>query len=144
MTVVFSDTTGVFADSGYWIALINPDDELHEKAVNLRTSLGNRRIVTTHLVLNEVLNPRSGTTRQQRQAAARLVDQIKHNPQVSIEPQTVEQFEEAFSRFCDITDDKEWSITDCASFLVMERLGIWQALTGDHHFTQAGFFVMLR
>ena len=66
MTVVFSDTTGVFADSGYWIALINPDDELHEKAVNLRTSLGNRRIVTTHLVLNEVLNPRSGTTRQQR------------------------------------------------------------------------------
>ena len=86
MTVVFSDATDVFADSGYWIALINPDDELHEKAASLRTSLGNRRIVTTHLVLNEVLNPRSGTTRQQRQAAARLVDQIKINPQVSIEP----------------------------------------------------------
>ena len=144
MTVAFPDTADIFADAGYWIALITPDDEMHEKAVALHESLRNRRIVTTHLVLNELLNPRSGTTAHERQAAVRLVEQIKQNHRIVIEPQTVEQFEEAFSRFRVTTGDKEWSITDCASFLVMERLGIWQALTGDHHFTQAGFFAMLR
>ena len=140
-TTVLDDV--IFADSGYWIALITPDDELHGRATTLQTALASREIVTTHLVLNEVLNPRSGTTERQRLAAVQLVDQIKLNRRISIEPQTPELFEEAFDRFRQRLD-KEWSITDCASFLMMERLGIWQALTGDHHFTQAGFFAMLR
>lgn len=143
MTIALPDGEAIFADSGYWLALITPDDELHEKATALQTPLANRRIVTTQLVLNEVLNPRSGTTRQRRQAAVDLVERIDRNPRISVEPQTPEQFEEAFDRFRQRLD-QEWSITDCASFLVMERLDIWQALTGDHHFAQAGFFVMLR
>jgi predicted nucleic acid-binding protein len=39
--------------------------------------------------------------------------------------------------------DKEWSFTDCASFGVMNEEGIEQALTGDHHFEQAGFRTVL-
>jgi len=35
--------------------------------------------------------------------------------------------------------DKDWSLTDCISFVVMEEHGIIEALTGDHHFEQAGF-----
>ena len=143
MNTVLPDESAVFADSGYWIALITPDDELHEKATALQTSLANRRIVTTQLVLNEVLNPRSGTTRQRRQAAVDLVERIDRNSRIFVEPQTPAQFEESFGRFRQRLD-KEWSITDCASFLVMERLRIRQALTGDRHFTQAGFFAMLR
>ena len=143
MTIALPDGAAIFADSGYWIALITPDDDLHEKATELQTLLANRRIVTTQLVLNEVLNPRSGTTRQRRQATVDLVERIGRNPRISVAPQTPEQFEEAFGRFRQRLD-KEWSITDCASFLLMERLRIRQALTGDHHFAQAGFFVMLR
>jgi uncharacterized protein len=40
--------------------------------------------------------------------------------------------------------DKEWSLTDCISFIVMRERGITQALTHDHHFEQAGFEALLR
>ena len=40
--------------------------------------------------------------------------------------------------------DKEWSLTDCASFLVMQGKGIQDALTHDHHFEQMGFRALLR
>jgi predicted nucleic acid-binding protein len=35
--------------------------------------------------------------------------------------------------------DKEWSLTDCVSFVIMRERGIHKALTHDHHFEQAGF-----
>jgi len=40
--------------------------------------------------------------------------------------------------------DKEWSLTDCISFVVMRQRDIQQALTHDHHFEQAGFEALLR
>ena len=40
--------------------------------------------------------------------------------------------------------DKEWSLTDCISFVVMQREGLTDALTGDRHFEQAGFHALLR
>ena len=40
--------------------------------------------------------------------------------------------------------DKEWSLTDCLSFVVTQERGIREALTGDHHFEQAGFGVLLK
>ena len=133
-----------FADASYWIALITPTDEFHELAVEYAILLENDQIVTTQLVLNEVLNPRSGTTPQRRMAAVRLVDRIIQNPQVTIVPQTPEQFDEAFGLLRDRTDDKEWSITDCASFLVMWGRSIRGALTSDRHFEQALLDVLLR
>ena len=135
-----------FADSGYWFALIDEDDEFHtsatEYAILLETQ--NDRIVTTQMVLNEVLNPRSGTTARQRQDAIALIDRIRQNRQVDVIPQSEEQFEEALALLRSVVNDKEWSITDCASFLAMRRLNITNALTGDRHFRQAGFTVLLK
>lgn len=40
--------------------------------------------------------------------------------------------------------DKEWSLVDCASFVVMEQRGLIEAYTADHHFEQAGFVRLLK
>jgi predicted nucleic acid-binding protein len=40
--------------------------------------------------------------------------------------------------------DKEWSLTDCISFVVMQRRGISRALTPDRHFEQASFEALMR
>ena len=40
--------------------------------------------------------------------------------------------------------DKEWGLTDCISFIVMEDNGLTEALTTDEHFQQAGFRALLR
>src|SRR5208282_5143253 len=40
--------------------------------------------------------------------------------------------------------DKEWSLTDCISFVVMNERGMTDALTSDHHFEQAGFQILLK
>ncbi|MCY3691185.1 MAG: nucleic acid-binding protein [Chloroflexota bacterium] len=98
-----------FADSGYWIALITPGDEFHSLATEYDALLQsqNDRIVTTQLVLNETLAPRSGSSAGLRRAAVDLIDRIIQDPRVSIIPQSPEQFDEAFAMFRTVADDKE-------------------------------------
>ena len=45
----------VFADTGYWYALLNPKDQLHSKALSVSKTLGQVRIVTSEMVLDELL-----------------------------------------------------------------------------------------
>jgi hypothetical protein len=40
--------------------------------------------------------------------------------------------------------DKDWTLVDCTSFVLMQRRGIREALTSDHHFEQAGFTALLK
>ncbi len=39
--------------------------------------------------------------------------------------------------------DKNWSLTDCISFVIMTDLGLTLALTANKHFRQAGFQALL-
>ena len=71
------------------------------------------------------------------------VDAIRANPNVEVVPQTSMQFREALDLYKKMAD-KEWSLTDCASFEIMKARGISEALAHDHHFEQAGFIALLR
>ena len=44
--------------------------------------------------------------------------------------------------FPDTGATKEWDWIDCASFELMERRGLREALSLDHHFAQAGFVLL--
>jgi len=131
----------VFADTGYWEAVLNPKDMLHAKAREISASLGKFRILTTEMVLDELLAALSPLP--ERAFAIRGVETICANPNVEVIPQTSVQFREAFDLYKQMAD-KSWSLTDCASFEIMKTRGISEALAHDRHFEQAGFVALLR
>jgi uncharacterized protein len=133
----------VFADTSYWIALLNPRDELHVKAREVSGSDLFDEVVTSQMVLAELLNSFSDQGRSVRHAVARAVEALRSNRAVVVVPQTSEQFENALRLYTNMAD-KSWSFTDCASFQIMETEGIRSALTHDRHFVQAGFEALLR
>lgn len=133
----------VFADTGYWVALFNPRDQLHDKAVAVTRELGDCRKVTTEMVLVEFLNFVSGEGQYLRRLAGERVKEFSANPEVEVLAQTSSQFQAAVDRYLSRLDHS-WSVVDCASFMVMEDRGIQEALAFDHHFEQAGFTALLR
>jgi predicted nucleic acid-binding protein len=134
----------VLADTAYWIALANPRDQLHSRAAAASQNLHPSRvvIVTSDIVLTEFLDSFAGWGQYWRQVATRLVDGLQQNTGVVIEPQTRDLFNAALKRFKDRLD-KGYSLTDCTSMVIMERLGIREILTGDRHFQQEGFTILL-
>lgn len=130
-----------FADTGYWVALLNPNDPLHARAIEASNALGKFRLVTTEMVLDELLAALSKLP--VRALVIRGVEAIRRNPNTEVVPQTSLQFSEAFESYRRVVD-KEWSLTDCASFALMKERGVSDALAHDRHFEQAGFVALLR
>ena len=131
----------IFADTSYWIGLVNPRDQIHQKVMRITQELSSVRLLTTEMVLVELLNSFSDSPF--RRAVAGMVLKLHNDRNVRIVPQTSEQFESALRRYMQAAD-KSWSLTDCASFQVMEAEQIQAALTHDQHFAQAGFETLLR
>lgn len=131
----------VFADTGYWAAVLNPNDGLHTPAIEVSGTLGKVRIITTEMVLAELLAALSKVP--VRPYAIGGVDRIRANPNVEVVPQTSIQFANAYGLYRS-RPDKEWSLTDCASFELMRERGLTDALAHDVHFEQAGFVALLR
>lgn len=130
----------VFADTYYYLALLVARDETHRAAVELTRQLRGQ-IVTTGWVLMEFANAVSKSRR--RHYFPSLWDDLKQNPQMLIIPSNEALFDEGIELYRS-RPDKDWSLTDCISFLVMEREGITEALTGDYHFEQAGYKILFK
>lgn len=133
----------VFADAGYWIAILNPTDDLRAKAASLSNALEPFQIVTTEMVFTEVLNSFSKRESSFRRVAAQFVRRSFDNPKIEIVSHTHDLFHQSLNLY-EQRADKAWSHTDCASFCIMQQRNILEALTHDRHFEQAGFIALLR
>lgn len=131
----------IFADTGYWAALLNPRDDLHDTALLASNQLGRVRLLTTEMVLDELLAVLSKPP--VRTTAVGAVKAILSNPNVEVVPQTSLQFRDALRLYAD-RSDKAWSLTDCASFVLMQDRSVRESLAHDEHFEQAGFVALLR
>lgn len=136
--------TRVFADTGYWIAILDTRDSHHGYARRVITELEQPvYFVTTEMVLCEFLNAFASFGPTARTAATDLVNRLRVHPTTIIIKQTHPQFETALDIYKS-RKDKEWGLTDCASYAAMKKEGLVLALAHDHHFEQMGFRALLR
>ena len=130
----------IFVDSGYLIALLTPRDQLQGRAANWSRSLS-EPLLTTEYVIWEAVNWFSPAVDRAKIHAA--VDNIQADANWQFVAAASELFAAGLASHRQHTD-KEWSLTDCISFIVIREHGITRALTYDHHFEQAGFDALLR
>lgn len=133
----------IFADAVYWIALTNPKDQWHQKAVDARNDRPETELVTTEDVLVEVLTYFGGYGPDVRRTAARVVRTILSDPGVNVIPHTSDTFKDGLELY-ESRLDKTYSMVDCMSMVIMRNRDITEALTNDDHFAQEGFAVLLR
>jgi len=129
----------VFADTSYYIALVNPRDAHHAIAEEITVDMS-RLVVTTSAVLTEFANFMSHGSN--RLLAAEMIQQLRSDPDITVEHVDRELFDAGYDLYCS-RHDKSWSLTDCIAFVVMERRGIVDALTADNDFRQAGFNALM-
>ena len=128
-----------FADTFFFLAWWNRRDFAHDRVQEFLGGYSGR-LLTTRWVLMEVADGFASS--RMRREVRRLFAEIEGDEQITV----VEPAELLHRRGLELYDarpDKEWSLTDCISFVVMTDEGLTEALTGDGHFTQAGFKALL-
>ena len=128
----------LFADTFYFIALLDSADPHHARAVawsRLRDTL----YVTTEFVLVELADAFHSPGR--RQEFVVFQDALRSDARWRILPAHRRLYAAGLDLYR--RRDKRWQLTDCISFAVMHRLRVNDALTGDRHFIQAGFKALL-
>jgi predicted nucleic acid-binding protein len=130
----------LFADTSFYVAIFSPNDLLHSKAKALAAA-HQGGVLTTEFVLVEVGN--FFCRGNSRTVFRTMVENLRAAEDIEIVPASANLFDQGFALF-NSRPDKEWSLTDCTSFVVMRERAITEALTADHHFEQAGFVALLK
>ncbi len=132
----------VFLDTNGWLALLNSSDLLHSAARQAWASLvaRQRRVVLTDWIVAETGNGLAKSRGREQFVAA--VGLLRASPRVELLQVSPPLLDRALALYARRAD-KYWGLVDCASFVVMEDMGISQAFTNDRHFEQAGFTNLL-
>ena len=130
----------VFADAFFYIAMLNRRDAAHQRALKV-LSAGAVEVVTTAAVLLEMADAMAipgwrGVCGQFLETMARQKGTTVHPLSEALWKRGLELYGQR--------PDKQWSLTDCISFVVMRDEKLDEALTGDRHFEQAGFKALLK
>jgi len=130
----------ILVDTFFVIALINRRDQYHRQARELADKFEGHPLLVTDAVLLEIGN---ALARGYKQEATEIIEEFLTSDEVEVVHLSPQLFQQAFALYR-THQDKEWSLVDCVSFVVMREVGISHALTFDHHFTQAGFEALMR
>ena len=128
-----------FADTSFWIALVDRRDAYHAKALEWSLKISGS-ILTTEAVLIETANTFSKPNWRVKVIA--LINHIMARDDIEVVPSSSPTWGRGWKLFGDRLD-KSWSLTDCISFDVMQERGLTEALAADSHFRQAGFNALL-
>ncbi len=135
----------IFVDTGGWGHLLDRRELHHALATSIYQLARRQRhkLITTNYVIAELVALMTSPLQFPRPAGIKFIDDLKASPQVGIVHIDAERDEQAW-QLLKRREDKAWSLVDCSSFIVMQELGINEALTADRHFEQAGFVCLLK
>lgn len=128
-----------FGDASFFLALISKTDMHHIKALEYASALS-QDVITTTWVLAEIGD--ALCARHRRTQFSELLTFIETNPRIVILPPSRREFDAGIALYKS-RRDKEWPLTDCITFTVMQQMGLSEALTADSHFEQAGYSALL-
>jgi uncharacterized protein len=129
----------VFADTSYYIALLNPKDINHQKAKYFASEFKGK-LITSAWIITELANYFCQVSH--RAFFTSIYDDLLKSNRVTIVPLSNNLHEEGLNLYNQRLD-KDWSLTDCISFLIMQQQNLNEAATTDHHFEQAGFVCLI-
>jgi uncharacterized protein len=128
----------VFADTFFYLALLEEREPAHHRSV--AAAAINRPVVTIEFIVIEIAD---GCARAEDHADfLALLEGMRSSSRLEIVPLSSKLMQDGIE-FYARHSDKNWSLTDCISFVVMRNKGIQEALTADHNFEQAGFRILL-
>jgi len=130
----------VFADTSYYVALLSDRDERHLSAVHWSETLLGQQVVTEYVLVE--LGSMFANVRDRHQFVP-FVDHLLADAGTLFIPASTGLLRRGMALFAS-RPDKEWSLVDCISFVVMKERRLTDALTTDHHFVQADFKALLR
>jgi predicted nucleic acid-binding protein len=128
-------SAATFIDTSYILALVNTGDQWHASARTAANAVP-PPFVTTESVLVEIGNALARA--RWRSLGIAAIQDLRADPDIEVVPVDGVLFDHAVDLYAS-RPDKEWGLTDCISFIVMQERGLAQALTTDRHFEQAGF-----
>jgi hypothetical protein len=135
----------IFADTAGWGNLVDSSQKHHALAASIyrETRQQGGKLITTNYILAELIALLSSPLRIPRNQTISFISSIKASPYVEVVHIDAALDLQAWELLRQ-RPDKEWSLVDCSSFILMRQRGINQAWTHDHHFEQAGFVRLLR
>ena len=130
----------LFLDTSYILALLDKNDQYHEKALKLFSNINTTKEIWFHEgILIEIGDGLSEINRDAAFKFYKSVEQTKNFNNYKISSELISEAYDFYYQY----KDKDWGLTDCISFCVMKKHDISDALTSDHHFEQAGFSALL-
>lgn len=135
----------IFADTSGLAYLLDPTQANHPIATTIyrRTRQQGHRFITTNYIITELVALLTSPFPMPRPNVIKLVGNMKSSPYIEIIHIDPDMDEQAWLLLTK-RPDKNWSLVDCSSFVVMQQRSIQEALTTDHHFEQAGFTNLLK
>lgn len=129
----------IFVDTAAWFALSVPADPDHTRVRDWFAS-NTRPLVTTDYVVDETLTLLRA--RGKNAAALTMGNVLLNGNLASIHKVNLMQILAAWELFQKCAD-KDWSFTDCVSYVVIQELGVATAVSLDKHFRQFGLVTVL-
>jgi predicted nucleic acid-binding protein len=132
-------------DTSGWASFFVRNEPFHTLAKRLvrRWQARGVRVVTTNYILVELVALFTSPMRIPRLLQISHIDTIRSAPWAEVVHVDPALDADAWA-LLKTRQDKEWSLVDCVSFVVMQQRGVREALTTDHHFEQAGFVRLLK